>query len=183
MSAPKKPPPEAPPSYGFGVKPTRQEREARLVLVEEMLFRRIESPSRIERTLAPEFGVRTRTIRTYIQRVRERAKMRAQRDPDPRITRELLTEAAVDIYTSAKDRVRIVDGKEVADPDNRTALRAIYSLMDLHGLRVHRHELTGPGGAPLQTSPADAAKQLSDAIERVVQRSVGASSTPSDEPK
>lgn len=159
--------------YGQGVRTTHDEREARLVLVENMRFKRLLSWETISRELALEFGCTQRNVRRYIKTVRDRAKLRAQADPDPSVTRDSLTEAAIDVMNEARNRTRLVDGRTVADPDSRTALRAIQVLADLHGLRVTRHEITGAGGVPLAMSGEDAAKALRAAIERAVARSEG----------
>lgn len=154
----------APPAkpYGHGPRCTRAEREARLAVVEEMMFRRLMSMGVIERTLAPTFGVGERSIRRYIKTVKDRARARATVDPDPRITRELLTEAIVDRYNSC-----------VTKGDERTALRALNALADLHGLRVTKHEISGPNGIPLAVSAETAAAELAAAIDRAAARHGG----------
>jgi hypothetical protein len=151
------------------------------VLVEEMLFRRLKKPGEIQRVLAPEFGVSHRIIRSYLKRVRERAAIEAEIDPD-RLSRLKLTESIVGTLNMAMDKVKLgadgrpiiitVNGKPqtVPDPDLRTALRCQQALIDLHGLRApQRHELTGKDGAPLHpgTSQAEAERLVQEAIDRV----------------
>ena len=155
--------------YGYGSSPSRLEREARLVLVEELMFRRLQSSQVIERALAKEFGVNSRTIRTYMKRVRERAAIAAQIDPG-RLTREKLTESIVATLNLALDRVKWIEGRSVPDPDLRTALRCQQALASLHGLVVQRHELTGANGEPLTISPEAAAAEMRKIVEDVANR-------------
>ncbi len=158
-----------PKPYGYGGKPNRLEREARLVLVEELMFRRIKPPGEVQRILSNEFGVNERRIRYYMQQVRERASLAAEMDPD-RLTRQRLTESIVGTLNMALDKVTIVDGRSVPTPDLRTALRCQMALIDLHGLKApQRHEITGAGGIPLTmgTSQAEAEALVQAAIDRV----------------
>jgi len=167
--------------YGYGPGPTRLEREARLVLVEELMFRRLQSSQVIERSLAREFGVNSRTIRTYMKRVRERAAIAAQVDPG-RLSREKLTESIVGTLNMALDRVKWVEGRSVADPDLRTALRCQQALMNLHGLVVQRHEVTGANGEPLTVSPADAAAEVRKIVDEIANRRKAEAPTPTPAP-
>lgn len=168
--------------YGYGSSPSRLEREARLVLVEELMFRRLQSSQVIERALAKEFGVNSRTIRTYMKRVRERAAIAAQIDPG-RLTREKLTESIVGTLNLALDRTKIVEGRAVPDPDLRTALRCQQALMNLHGLVVQRHEVTGPNGEPLTITPEAAVAEMRRIVEDVAsRRSAEAPTTPAAPP-
>jgi len=172
---------EKPPPYGSGTRTTQSEREARLVIVEDMLFRRLLPTGTIERTLSAEFGIKPRGVRRYIKTVRDRARLRAQADPDPRVTRETLTEAVVDLMNEARNRTRIVDGRTLLDPDLRTALRAVYALMDLHGLRVQRHEITGANGTPLAVSSDDAVRLLAEQLDKHTSRGPSASPPPASD--
>jgi len=92
-------------------------------------------------------------VRRYIRTVKDRARARASVDPDPRVSRELLTEAMIDRYNAC-----------VTKGDDRTALRALGALADLHGLRVQRHEI---GVSPLSVTADDATEQLATAIDRI----------------
>lgn len=167
---------EAKIDFGFGPKPTRLQREARLVLVEEAMYGgdRLLTSAVIERDFARSFGVRARAIRGYMKRVRERVKLRAEKYPDPRINRDRIT----DILTARMNRA-IELGETAAAAGNipaalraeGVAIKAIMAIGEFHGLRIQRHEISGPGGAPLTTTPAEAARQLQEAMERVVKRS------------
>lgn len=155
---------------GHGKDCTPLEREARLVRVEHLLYRLIKEPPAVERQCALEFGVGRRAIRTYMKRVRDRQALRSATEPDPFITRGKLTANVLHLQGLALSQERIVDGVVIAVPDVRTALRCALALADLHGMRVQRHEITGPDGAPLTVSPGDAAAELMKEIDRRASR-------------
>ena len=167
---------------GHGPKCNRAQREGRLVVVEDMMYRRLLASNVIQRVLAKEWGITTRTVRKYQFRVRERARLATEANPDPRITRESLTETTVNVLNLALDRIKLVGGAKVADPDLRTALRAVERLQELHGLRVVRHELTGKDGAPLAMSPEQAAEEMRKVVEEIAGRKKGETGEPAPEP-
>ena len=146
-------------TFGGGRKCTRDEREARIVLVGELLHRQMLDAGTIERHLARAWQITGRSVRTYLRRARDRAAAEAAANPDTRITRETLRDALVERYHDC-----------VAAGDNRTAIRALAALADLYGLRTQRHELTGPNAMPLTISPEEAGAQLQAAIDRVLAR-------------
>lgn len=161
----------SPPSPGgYGPNPSHNEREERLLIVEEMLYRRLLSTSTIERDLSVNFGVTSRTVRTYIAMVRRRAAKRERSEAAPRIDRGSLTEALVDVYNECRNQR---DRHGNPRPDNKTALRALHELGALHGLHIRKIELTGADGGPLKVSPDEAARQLREQIERVMSQQAG----------
>ncbi len=155
--------------YGHGPKCSKPEREARLVIVEDMYFERLLTSGRIERVLSREFGCTERQIRRYVRIVKDRALARAHHDPDPRITRDKLTEVAVARMNSLidlADAARASKDIKAAISAEREVVRTVDRLAELHGLKVERHEHSGPGGAPLSISPDDAVDILRRELEK-----------------
>lgn len=169
---------------GGGIRVSPAEREKRLVRVEDLYFRRLLPAHKVEERLAEEFDCARRTIRTYLRTIRQRARMRAESDPDPRVSREKLTEFIVDRMDQALELGK--SAKKAGDlrtalAAEREGLRAANALADLHGLKVLRHELSGPNGTPLGITSENAWRQLAEALDRTAART-GSKPEPSQKP-
>lgn len=161
---------------GYG-KPDRKQREARYVVIEVMRYQRLMSTGQIERALSAEWGVAKRTIRSYMQRVKERMALQAEHDPD-RLSRHALTEAMLTQYQATVQLAELAESKAKTDPavlgaalrGRRDAVKALSILGEFHGLRVQRHEISGPGGAPLTMTPEQAADEMRKIVEDIAGR-------------
>ncbi len=130
-------------------------KSARLDLVEHMAFRLLLDNGTIERFLAREWKIATRTVRTYVRQVYARAKPDPAKGDEPVVSRERLEATVVDILNEAR-----------RNGDVRQALKAAEVIGKLNGYFVHRTEISGPGGAPLSISPDDAVDILRRELEK-----------------
>jgi hypothetical protein len=92
------------------------------------------------------WGVSSRQLDTYARRAREQLAAAAERDRDFELGRTL-------------ERLDLLFMKALAAEDRAEARAVLRDLTDLLGLAAaHRHEISGPGGAPLATQEELAAQ-------------------------
>ncbi len=132
-----------------GNKPTRKEYDTRIDAVAKLLVQGAKK-GEIKKQAKDQWGVSARTVENYLARARER--LIAEMD-EPK---EVLVLQALHIYEA------VINDGESYGMEKIKARERIDKLLGLES--PFRHELSGPGGKPIQTSTLspEAARKIAE---------------------